>query len=235
MSDEIKEPTEGNTGLGEQPKLESGATEPNPETGSGPAGPASSTTGGEETPPKPQEPKPEPPKREDDDEKVTLSKGELRGLLTEVEEKVEGKFEKKLADVDEELGILREASDEKRLFNVERAKKGPIQHTLDLFVYENRVVVGWKINKDEVFKNPSGIWVERQSIEIVLEPDAEGKERKVEFENYLRFDDIKRANLKNVKILGKETLEDGNGTIVYRVEHPVKKGEEIKISAPFVN
>lgn len=220
--DENITPPENGGGLGEEKKPET--TNIEPKTEQAPGG----------VPPSTDQKPPEAPKREDDEETVTLTKGDLRGLLTEVEEKVEGKFDKKLKDVTDELGILREASDEKRLFNVENAKKGKIQHTLDLFVYEDRVVVGWKMNKDEVFKNPSGIWVERQSIEIVLEADKEGDEKKIEFENYLRFDDIRRANRKNVKILGKEVLED-TGTIIYRVEHPIKKGTDIKISAPFVN
>ena len=166
---------------------------------------------------------------------VKLSKGELRGLLSEVESSVSQKFEGELQKVNEELGVLRRASDEKRLHSVENAAKGPIQHTLKVFVYEDRAVVGWKMVNDEVFKNASGLWVEKQSIEIILEPDEEGKERKVEFSNYTRFDEIKRLNQREVKILGKEQLEDGSNQIIYRVQHPVKKDDELKIASPFVN
>jgi len=226
MDNDIKQPENGG-GLGEEKKPEASNTEPKTEqTTGGPTGPTPSTTSREGT----------PPSRNDDDKTVTLTRGDLRGLLDEVKDDVTKEFEGKLKDVNEELGILREASDEKRLFNVTKSKKGAIQHTVDLFVYEDRVVLGWKVNKDEVFKNPSnGVWTERQIVEIVLEADAEGNEKKVEFANYLRFDDIKRANRKKVKILGKEVLEDESGTIVYRVQHPVNKDKEIRVAAPFVN
>lgn len=184
---------------------------------------------------KTEKPKVTQPKRNDDDEVVTVTKGGLREMLGDIEkdvtEKVRSEFSKEMQEQKETIALLIDSADEKRLFNAKSRLVGPLTHTLRISTYNDKAIVGWRVVKDVVQKNPqNGTYIEQQSVEIILEDDS-----KVEFESYLRFDDVKRASQHEVKILGKEDIMDGSGQLIYRVEHPLKKGEELKIASPFVN
>lgn len=116
----------------------------------------------------------------DNEEIVKISKGDLRNLLSDVEQE----FEKKLEERDKKIAILTEASDITRLSKVIAGKEGtgPRQHTMKVGTYNDLVIVGWEQVMDVVEKQ-NNIWIEKQIQRIILE---DGKTVEMPYEEFHR-------------------------------------------------
>lgn len=111
-------------------------------------------TGLTPTPPLPPTP-PVPPK--EDTETVVVSKNDLAELLKRVD-KVEAENKK-----------LTEIADKGRLAHWESTHKGAVAKTYHLSTYQDKVVVGWSMTENRVWKDPEGKWREKQDIALALE------------------------------------------------------------------
>lgn len=166
----------------------------------------------------------EQPTKIDDSKPITITKGELRSLISEVREG----FEKELAENRRQIDILTEAADLKRLSNATAKREGPIVRTVRLTTHEGKIVVAWKMIMDTVEKNATtGVWTEKQVMRITLDDDTE-----VDL-NYLQFAAHRKDHFVIADIIGKVT-DEMNGDITYKLKRQ-DNGKDISIASAFVN
>ena len=132
----------------------------------------------------------------------------------------------------EELKLLYSVADKGKLMHVESKKGGKRPMKVSLSLYEDSIIIGWRIAKDILIKNPTtGLTVgEEQEIEILL-LDKESKVRKEMIKGYPRFSEIRYLERIEAEVTGRK--EDWEGKVSFNLLLP--DGRQIDIDERFVN
>ena len=158
---------------------------------------------------------------EDDEEVVKMSKGELRDIVSGVEKK----FEKELKKRDDDIAILREASDMTRLSKVLSGREGPRKTTMKIGTRDSLAIVAWEQVMDVVEKQ-NNIWIEKQIQRIFLEDGT-----KLE----MPYDEFHRSLYKEqvvCDVLSKTVDSEGNTIVKLKRQD---NGKVYELDIAFVN
>jgi hypothetical protein len=95
--------------------------------------------------------------------------------------------------------------------------------------FNDKIIVGWKMTKDQVEKNPTtGFWVEDQRITLAF-LDEDGMSDEIPYQTFVRrYKDLK------VRIL-KESIEQDTGITIWTVETLEGDKKKFDIDIRFVN
>ncbi len=133
----------------------------------------------------------------------------------------------------ETIKMLTEVADRGRMLNYQ-SKKDPTKKPMkvNLSVYDDRILVGWRTLKDRLITNPTtGLTIgEEQEYELIL-LDKESSIHKEIIQGYPRFSDIRYSERVEGEVVGKR--EDLEGKIDYDVLLP--DGREISVDSRFIN
>jgi hypothetical protein len=152
---------------------------------------------------------------------VTVKKDKLDEILSTNEA-----LTKKMEEQQKTIDMLLATADKARIARYQDQNQSPVIRTMKLRTFKGKVVVGWRMVKDEMYKDANGVFHERQIVEIVTE-DGETAELP-----YLESEKLPKI-VCNVK--GKLTQLDDSGVehVVYTLLTP--EGKEYKIDHTFVN
>lgn len=156
----------------------------------------------------------EPSGQPDDNEEVPIKKGDLRALVSGLQ--------KAQSDIE----MLKGVSDKARLANWESKNKGKLIRHANVTTWEDKVVLGWKMVKDEVFMR-NGVLHEKQVIRLYIESES-GKPEQVDV-NYLDFS-------RNSKRIKGEVIEDAttsDGVRIFKLQF--EDGKVRKFDIRFIN
>jgi len=119
----------------------------------------------------------------------------------------------------EKMKMLYEVADKGRVFNYESKRTEKQPSRVKLSVYNGKLVVGWRMVRDEPIYHPTtGKQVgENQEIEILL-LDKEGKTEKIIVNGYPTFTNIRYTERIEAEIVGKK--EDWNGNMTFDLKLP---------------
>jgi len=132
----------------------------------------------------------------------------------------------RVAKLEEDNKILREAADQKRLGRVEDMRlQGKLVKTVKLNTIDGQVIVGWKTVKDDVYFDAEGRLHETQIYEIYFF-DKTVEPRQVDIRGFNRL--ITKVD---AEVLEEGKDRDGNTNFTVMT----KDGREIKLDANFVN
>lgn len=119
-------------------------------------------------------------------------------------------------DVQKQLKMLYEVADKGRVFNYESQSQESHNMKVQLSVYNNNIIVGWRTVLDELVKHPTtGATVgEKQQIEIsLLGKDERGKYTQrslLTIEGYSAFSNVRYSQRIEAQVVGKKQDMQGN-------------------------
>lgn len=134
-------------------------------------------------------------------------------------------------ELKQKLDTVYQATDRGRLASVEgrNPKKLPTVvklSTLDAGNGARKVVMAWRVVKDEVFKAPNGAWVENQIVEVLFEDNSKLELPLIDFYRKTAIDRI------TARVVSRQRDEEtGAETFVLACED----GKERTIAGTFVN
>ena len=182
---------------------------------------------------------PQRPQRQDDggDEKVVVTRSQLKDLAKEITEQVRAESAGEINKLREDYGMLLEISDKKQLTNWMSRHRKDAGTFLRLSTKvgedgKNKIVVGWRTLEDKVYKDVgSGRWHEKQLMRIKYQDDTE------EDMDYERFTELIRTNQLTAKVLERTEVQTSDPAVKkYRFKVKVETtGEELEIMDSFVN
>ena len=122
--------------------------------------------------------------------------------------------------------ILREVADKNRLGRVEELRaQGKLVKSVNLNVFEGKIVVAWKTIRNDVYQDTKGILHEDQVVGLIFEGET-GVGKEIDIRAFARL---------MVKV-STEVIEEGkdkDGNINFTVL--TKDGRQIKIDSKFIN
>lgn len=150
-------------------------------------------------------------KEDADEDTVTVPKSTLDAIL------------KRLDKQDQELEVLRDASDQGRLSKVEMLRgQGKLVKNARLTTYDGKIAIGWKMTKDDVrFENDK--LVEEQEVQVFFEDKTSSKL------SYRSF--VNHSSSVEGEVISESTNKDGMKMVTLQL----KDGKEIEISTTFIN
>jgi len=134
----------------------------------------------------------------------------------------------------EQIKMLTAVADKGRMFNYESQQaslnKKPMK--VNLSVYNDKYIIGWKTNKDQLVYHPTtGATVgEQQEYEITL-ISKDGVISTALINSYKLFSDARYDKRVECEVIGK--TENYNGEIEFEVLLP--DGQKVKLSSRFIN
>lgn len=132
----------------------------------------------------------------------------------------------RVAKLEQDNQILREASDQKRLSRVEEMRlQGKLVKTVKLNTIDGQIIVGWKTVKDDVYFDAEGRLHETQVYDIYFF-DKTIEPKQVDIRGFNRL--ITKVD---AEVLEEGKDRDGNTNFTVMT----KDGREIKLDAKFVN
>lgn len=139
---------------------------------------------------------------------------------------------KEWEDVQKQLKMLYEVADKGRVHNYESQNTERKPFRVKLSVYDNKLITGWQVKRDELIKdNRTGTTIgERQEIEVKL-LDAEGNASTVTFDGYASFSNARYGKRIEAEVVNRK--EDYQGNASFDVKLPA--GKIISMDARFVN
>jgi len=157
-------------------------------------------------------PEPSPAK----EEMMSVSKDQLSKLIETVEN-----IQSELKDKDEKIKHLEQAADKGRLDRVRQQEGKPLISIVNINMWEDEPIVGWKMTKDDVgYRN--GVLVANQELSIFTLNDEDKPQLKAEKVDLLYFNQTQRKAkaeilskiLEDNKTLFKVKMEDGRTFII---------------------
>jgi hypothetical protein len=160
---------------------------------------------------------------DEDNKYVKVEKDALAKILEKVEKQ------------DKTIEMLKFTADKGRIQQWEEKNIGKLIKIIKLSVLEDRIILGWKMIKNDVFLNKStGVLHEDQQVRVYFERDAEGEYDEENEENYRDLDYLNF--IRQPKKIEAEVIEEGKnreGQVYFTVQLP--DGKKLKISELFVN
>lgn len=154
---------------------------------------------------------------------VEVPESTLQELLSKVEE-----YEKKDKQREEQIEMLTHAADKGRLAAWdEKHKGGDLIRTAKVSLWEGKIVVGWKMIKDEVFVDKDKVLRENQLLRLYLHTGEGDKPEKQDI-NYVNF--YRNKKMRVGDIVKKSEGVDGNTFTLQ-----FSDGKKIEIDTRFVN
>lgn len=112
------------------------------------------------------------PEQESKEEMVSVSKSSIEDL------------QKQIAEMKEKQGMLEQVADKKQLAAYYSRNKKKMPKIVQLRLFNDKVVVGWRTVENEVYQDPNtNAWKEKQSVEVVYE---DGKMEKLQYLVWIR-------------------------------------------------
>ena len=151
------------------------------------------------------------------EELVTMTKSQLQKLLDDID------------NVKKTNNILLQVADKRALSNYQSRNKGEIQYDVNVRSMdidgEEKVIVAWKTLKDRVYKDSDLRWREEQTVRLYF-LDGTTKDMSL-------YDFNQRFTYIKCKLIG-EIKDSVSGETVLKLLRN-DNGEEVQISAPYVN
>jgi hypothetical protein len=159
-------------------------------------------------------------------ENTPVNKSATSKKKVEVEQDVLEKLLNRVDKLEADNEILREVADKNRLTRVEEMRaQGKLVKKVNLNTFDNKIIIGWKTIKDDVYIDQQGRLHETQVIGLVFEGEKE-------VSHELDMRSFSRLIIK----VPVEVIEDGKdkeGNVNFTVQ--TRDGREIKIDSKFVN
>lgn len=153
-------------------------------------------------------------KSKDNVEKVTIEKSALEKVLS------------RLDKLESDNQILREVADKNRLTRVEDMRaQGKLVKKVNLNTYENKIIIGWKKIKDDVYIDSQGRLHEDQVVGLFFRGDKEPS-REIDIRSFARL-------IVKVPVEVIEEGKDKEGNINFTVQ--LSDGDTLKIDSKFIN
>ncbi len=164
--------------------------------------------------------KPATPSISNDGESVTVPKKTLETILSKIDSQNE-----KIESQDKQIQTLLKVADKNRLQKEEEKERGPIGKTVKISTYNDKVIVAWKMTKNDVYKDPKTmVWHEVQSIEFIFSDNT-----KEEFDYLNAIKSVIKIKADVIQTL----KDDKTGKESLKVALP--DGSELIIGSEFVN
>ena len=146
--------------------------------------------------------------------------------MIEVEEDALKSILAKQEKMENEISILRQASDKTRLSRVEELRsQGKLIKKVKLNVYDGKVIIGWRKIKDDVYMDHEGRLHEDQIIGIIYEGEKDIC-KELDLRAFTRL-----VTKIDVEVLEESKDRDGNTNLLVQTSD----GREIKIDINFIN
>lgn len=172
---------------------------------------------GEETPQTPKEIEKGNEKKDVGEQLVTLTNDQLKKLIEDIKE------------LKKTNNVLLQVADKRALSNYQQRNKGEIIYDIKIRALEvdgeQRIIVAWKTEKDRVYKDSDLRWKEEQTVKLFF---LDGTTKILSL-----YDFNQRFTYINCKKIG-EVRDSVSGEVVFKLLRD-DNGEEIEISAPYVN
>ena len=153
-------------------------------------------------------------KKEKEEENKEENQDVLESLQNEIEE------------LKKQNQMLLEVADKKALAGYYTRHKESLPSQVKIRVIDGNVVLGWKMVKDEVYKDPATMrWIEIQKIKVLLE-----NEKAIELD-YMDF--VRRYEYVDARIISR-VKEEGTNREALKVER-IDTGQEYVIGIEYVN
>lgn len=183
----------------------------------------------------PELPKTQEEIKEEETKDEKPSSGEKKKETVEVDKDVLDKLVKGYEVMEQKVQDLEGAADLGRLDKIKRARMdGKLVKSAKVNIYEGRVVLGWRKDKDDVYFDESGKLHEDQKIILILatgEKDKEGNEVTEETEP-MSYRTFARVVTKQDGEVVKESTE-ADGQKFYTIQ--MKDGRRYELSIVFIN
>jgi hypothetical protein len=135
----------------------------------------------------------------------------------------------KLDELLKRLDRLESAADKAHLANYDAKNKGEKQTIIRIKTIDGKAITQWKVFKNQVEKNPNGVWVEDQQIEVFYEDGTTEVMPYVFFSRrYKHIPGVLVSEILNKKLADVEAY----GERFYELE---ADGKVYKIGSKFVN
>jgi len=145
---------------------------------------------------------------------TTITPEQLNNLLNEIK------------DLKEQNRMLFEIADKKALGNWMTKHQKKLPNIIHIRELNGKVVVGWRVIEDYIGKNPlTGIWQEKQMIEIIFEDGSKKEMFMREFERIKLQVKCKRTG---------QIVDDQTEEVAFKLTR-LDNGKEYTISSQFVN
>lgn len=126
------------------------------------------------------------------------------------------------------LSRLEATADRGRLVAFDSMRQKPVNRSVKLSTLEvegvRKVIMAWRLVKDDVFKGPNGAWVEDQVVEVLFEDDTKQRLSLVDFYR-------KTQQKISASIISREA--DASGRETFKVE--CEDGKTRVIGVQFIN
>lgn len=171
-----------------------------------------------------------------ENEKITMTKEELREFLgdfkKEVQEEVKAGFGKEIEELKKTNLMLVEIADVKNLENFNKRNRVQQGMFVRLSTYGGKVIIGWETVIDQVIQDTNtGRWTEKQIMRVKFEDDT------TEDVDYRVFTDRLRLNQVTAKVLERTQIDSADPD-VKKFRFKVRREDnqkEYEIMDTFVN
>lgn len=154
------------------------------------------------------------------------SKKEPEGAVIQITQEQWDKVMKTMDDLRKSNEMLTAVADKRQVgaYLAKNSKKVP--SIIHIREYDGKTVIGWRVVKDYVGKNPlTGVWTEDQQVELVFEDGTQKQVFLKEFES--------KKVLVPCRCVGKETNEE-TGEVAFKLVRQ-DNHQEYLVGAQFVN
>jgi len=184
---------------------------------------------------RPPTPPVEPPKpKSEGGATVEVKRSVLETLLGKVErmEKENLNKDKRFAEIIKDNEMLKATADKARVQRYESQHADYTHKVARVSIFEGKIVTGWKMEYDNVGKNPNTkLWSEKQTVIISYRgADEEANKEQEQKMDYTEFDKLEKIDCKFIKD-SVTTDEDG----VHRMITLDVQGKEMDIDVRFLN
>jgi hypothetical protein len=150
--------------------------------------------------------------------------------VVEVKKEVLEKLLERVDSLEKRNEILTEAADKGRLSRVEQLRnQGKLVKSVFINTYNEKIIVGWKKIKDDVYKDQEGRLHEDQVVGLIFEGEDEvGTE--LDIRSFVRL-------LVKIpaEVIEESKDRDGNTNFVVIIKDGKNKGKQLKIDSKFIN
>ena len=133
-------------------------------------------------------------------------------------------LQKEIEGLKKDRDLLLSVADKRALAMHYQRNQGDIPKVINLRVIDEKVIVGWRNIKDDVYDKGDNKWVEDQQTELLFE---DGSSRKMRIKDFERLHT--KVECKRLAVIKKE-----GGDIEFRLKR-TDNGKEYLVNATFVN
>lgn len=158
------------------------------------------------------------------EEKELTVEQKLELLMTEVDN-----LKTKDKEKDETISMLTQVADKARLENFDSKKKKDIGSIVKISTFGGKVVTAWRSVMDEVYKDATGVWHEKQVYEITTE---DGETYTMDLVDFTR--NVKKIEVR-VLLRGKRLVSDEPEIYEEEFKIVTPEGKEYTLDGKFIN